>query len=60
MNDNYLVIVCYNGRDERIVVKADSRPHAEDIVYEKKKHLFDHDIVHGKTTVFIKSSRKIG
>lgn len=58
--DNYLVIVSYNGRDERIVVKADSRPHAEDLVYEKKKHLIDHDIIHGKETFKIKSIRRMG
>lgn len=57
--DNYLVIVSFNGRDERIVVKAESRPDAENIVYEKKKHLFDHDIIHGKETIRIKSVRKM-
>lgn len=57
--DNYLVIVSYNGRDERIVVRADSRPDAENMVYEKKKHLFDHDIIHGKETIRIKSSRRM-
>lgn len=57
--DKYLVIVSYNGRDERIVVEADSRPHAEDLIYEKKKHLFDHDIIHGKETILIKSVRRM-
>lgn len=56
---NYLVIVSFNGRDERIVVKAESCPDAENIVYEKKKHLFDHDIIHGKETIRIKSVRKM-
>lgn len=56
---NYLVIVSFNGRDERIVVKAESRPDAENIVYERKKHLFDHDIIHGKETIRIKSTRKM-
>lgn len=58
--DNYLVIVNYNGRDERIIVKASSRPEAENMIYEKKKHLFDHDIIHGNETVRIKSVRRIG
>lgn len=57
--DKYLVIVSYNGRDERIVVEADSRPDAEDIVYEKKKHLFDHDSIHGNSTILIKSVRRM-
>ncbi|MDB4396137.1 hypothetical protein N9Z65_00830 [bacterium] len=57
--DKYLVIVSYNGREERIVVSADSRPGAENVVYEKKKHLFDHDAIHGKETIRIKSTRRM-
>lgn len=57
--DNYLVIVSNNGRDERIVVTAGSRTDAENMVYEKKKHLFDHDIIHGLETIRIKSTRRM-
>jgi len=56
---SYLVVVSYNGRDERIIVKAESRPDAENMIYEKKKHLFDHDIIHGRETIRIKSVRRM-
>jgi hypothetical protein len=56
---SYLVVVSYNGRDERIIVKAESRPDAENMIYEKKKHLFDHDIIHGGETIRIKSVRRM-
>jgi len=55
----YLVVVSYHGRDERIVVKAESRPDAENMIYEKKKHLFDHDSIHGRETIRIKSVRRM-
>jgi hypothetical protein len=57
--ESYLVVVSYNGRDERIIVKAESRPDAENMIYEKKKHLFDHDIIHGRETIRIKSVRRM-
>ena len=56
---SYLVVVSYNSRDERIIVKAESRPDAENMIYEKKKHLFDHDIIHGRETIRIKSVRRM-
>jgi hypothetical protein len=57
--DKYLVIVSFKGRVERIVVEATSRPDAENVVYEKKKHLFDHDVIHGTNTINIMSSRRM-
>lgn len=56
--DKYLVVWSYKGRETRIVVEADTRAEAEDVVYEKNYHLFDHDSIHGTDHCKIKSVRK--
>ncbi len=54
----FLVVWSYKGRDARIVVEADTRADAENVVYEKNQHLFDHDAIHGTENCKIKSIRK--
>ena len=56
--DKFLVVWSYKGRVTRIVVEADTRADAENVVYEKNYHLFDHDAIHGTDHCKIKSVRK--
>jgi hypothetical protein len=56
--NSYTVVWSYKGLERRIVVKAETRADAEDIVYEKNKHLFDHDAIHGTENCEIKSVRR--
>ena len=55
----YVVVWSYKGRDARVVVEGETRAEAEDVVYEKNKHLFDHDSIHGTENCKIKSVRKL-
>ena len=57
--EKYLAVVAYKGREERIVIAAESIADAENVLYERKKHHFDNDAVMGTNDMIIKNIRRM-